>query len=93
MGEVRLPAHIVNVEVVDEAYSHWVVDEAAKDPLAEQIRRPHAVGKGVAGPSGVPVLDVFGPLEEIGDPPDIALGEREHEIGEAPPEVGPDQIA
>ena len=93
MRVVQLPAHIVDVEVVDEAYSHWVVDEAAQDPLAEHISRSHALGEGVAGPSRVPVLDVLGPLEKIGDPPDVALSEREHEIREAPPEVGPHQIA
>ena len=65
VGEVGLPAHIVDVEVVDEAHADRVVDEATQDALTEYVRRPHAVGERVLRPTRVTVLNVLGPLQEV----------------------------
>ena len=42
--KVRLPTDIVDIELVEEAHSDWIVDEAAENPLFEHVGRPHAVG-------------------------------------------------
>ena len=39
------------------------------------------------------VLGVLGPLEEVRDPADVAFGERELQLRETAPEVGPQQLA
>ena len=44
------------------------------------------------GPAAVTAEDVLGAPEEVGDPADVALGEREPQVGEVGPEVGPDQL-
>ena len=90
---VGLPADVVDVEVVDQADPDGIVDEAAEHPLAKDVGRAVALGKRVRGPARVTSLNVLGALQEVRDPADVALGEREAKFGKAPPEVGPHQVA
>src|SRR5271163_1824613 len=62
MWKIRLPAHIVDIEVLDQAHTHWIINKAAEHPLAEYVGRSHAIGERVARPSGVPVLNVLSSL-------------------------------
>ena len=66
---VGFPADIVDVEVVEQADAHRVVDEAAQHAVAEDGGRPVTLGELVLGPARVLLLDVFGPLEEVGIQP------------------------
>ena len=43
-------------------------------------------------PAAMSIVDMLGAPEEIGDPADIALGQRELEGRESLPECRPDQI-
>ena len=73
--EVGLPAEIVDVEMVDQLDADRVRDEAAEHVLQEHVRRTRAVRELVAGPAGMPALDVLGAPEEVGDPADVAFGQ------------------
>jgi len=91
--KVRLPTDVLDIELVNEAHTYGIIDEAAENPLLEHISRPHGVRESLPRPARVALLNVLSPLEEIRDPPDVTLREREHQIGKAPPEIGPQQIA
>ena len=54
---------------------------------------PASLRRLVAHPPVVPCERVLGALEEVRDPADVALGEREAQVREPVPEVGPEQIA
>src|SRR5262245_40604694 len=89
---VRLPAHVVDVELVEQLHADPVVDEAAEDPLAEQVGRVRALRELVTHPPVVPLERVLGAPQEVRDPPDVAFGEREPQVGEAVPEVSPEEV-
>src|SRR6266540_4261248 len=93
MRVVRFPAHVVDVELVEQLHADPVVDEAAQDPLPEQLARAQALWLLVAHPRVVPVEGVLAPLEEVRDPADVALREGEAERREPLPEVRPQQVA
>ena len=91
--EVGLPAHVVEVELVEQLDADGVVDEAAEHVLPEHLGGAHPLGEVVAGQPELAALDVLGALEEVRDPADVALGQRELQLGEPPPEVGPHEVA
>ena len=93
MWKIGLPADIVDIELIDKAHADWVVDETAQNSLPEHVGGSHPVGEALPRPARVTLLNVLSPLQEVRDPPDVPLGEREHQIGKAPPEVSPQQIA
>ena len=70
-------ARVVDVELVEQLHADAVGDEAAEDALAEQLRRGQSLRALVAHPSVVAIERVLGAPEEVRDPADIALGERE----------------
>src|SRR5215211_8174864 len=90
---IRLPAHVVDVELVEQLHPDPVLDEAAQDAFPEQLARPESLRLLVAHPRVVAVEGVLTPLQEVRDPPDVTFGQREAQLREAVPEVGPQQVA
>src|SRR3954447_15025771 len=93
MRKVTLPAHVVDIELVEQLHAYAIGDETAKNSFAEKLGRRQTLRRIVAHPSVVPVERVLGPPEEVRDPSDIALGEREPQRREAMPEPRPEQVA
>jgi len=90
--KVRLPTDVVNVELVNKSDADGIIDETAENPLLEHIGGPHALWELLSGPAGMALLDVLSPLQEVRDPTDVTLSEREDEVGKSPPEIRPQQI-
>ena len=88
---VALPHDVVQVEelavrdaepVVDEAREHVLVEDLARQPAAEVL----------AGPGVVAAVAVVDALEEVRDPADAALRQRDLEVRELPEDRRPDEV-
>ena len=84
VGVVALPGDVVDVHVLGPArHPEGVVDEAGDDPLAEHLTGQH-VAEVLTGPRLVVGVDVVDPLQEVRDPADAALRQRQPQVGELP---------
>ena len=88
---VALPHHVVHVEEVAARHAELVVDEAGEDVLVEDLAG-ELVAEVLAGPGVVAAVVVVNALEEVRDPADPALGQRDLQVGELAQHRRPDQV-
>ena len=92
MRVVRFAHDVVDTDLVDAGDPVMVLDEAAEHVLTEQLPeierveihvRRGMVHEFLAPHDPIPLLveDLLGPLEEVGHPSDLALGQRDLEVG------------
>src|SRR5207245_982139 len=60
-----LPTDLVDVELVEQLHTDAIGDEAAQDPLAEELRRRQSLGTLVPHPTVVALERVLGPPQDI----------------------------
>src|ERR1035437_9422769 len=68
-----------------------VIDETRQDSIREHLAR-QLVAEVLAGPQMMLAVLVVDPLEEVWDPPDAALGQRDLQVGELAQHRRPDEI-
>ncbi len=78
---VDLDGDAVHADVARELHADGVGDVAEHDVLHEHLAR-HLRAEVRAGPRLVHAVRVVEALEEVGDPPDATLGQRDGEVGE-----------
>ena len=88
---VGLDADDVGADQVEQADARSILDEAGEEVLAEHLGGQSPAEAG-AGPAVVVLVDVVGTLEQVRDPADRALGQREADVRELMDDTGPQQV-
>ena len=91
MRVVGLPAHGIDADPVAHLDPGGVVDEAGDDALLEQLAR-QLVAEVLARPRMVALVDPVDAVEEVRDPPDAAFGQREAQRREGPQHPRPQEV-
>ena len=91
MRVVALPRDHVEADVVDQLEAGRVVDEARDDVLVEDLAR-ELVAEVLVRPRLVVLVGEVDAVEEVRDPADAALGERELQVGELAEDLRPDEV-
>ena len=83
MRIVGLEDNVAWTDAVEKRHTDWIFEEATPDlSVVVRRRRLGTVQLGVA-PTSVRQPHVVRPLEQVGDPPDLAFSEEQFELGKA----------
>ena len=73
--KVRFPTDVVDIEPVEKPHAHFVRYEATQNLIMENLTGRTTLRWLVIEPGTVLLIDPFGLLQEVGNPPDIPFGQ------------------